>query len=418
MPIRAAEEGTVKWFGTFTDLEDQKRSEEALRQRQKLDSIGLLAGGVAHDFNNLLVGIMGGASFALDTLEANHPARPMLEIVVRSSERAAHLTQQLLAYAGKGKTFLEPVSMPRIVHDTCELVRASVPRTIQIVDVKDPGVPVIETNTAQMQQIVMNLVINATEAIGEEGGTVMVRTGSESVERSDAASNVLGYAIAPGDYIFIEVCDSGAGMDEQTLAQIFDPFFTTKFTGRGLGLAAVYGIVRSLSGAIEVSSAPGKGSTFRVLLPARKPHAEPASPNSSEAGDRSAVILVVDDEEVVRTTARTALEQDGHEVLFAAGGAEALELFRENMGRIGLIILDMSLPGMSGSETLTSLRKLSPWVPVAILGGYGENEISARFGDTEVIQYIQKPFTAASLADSVGAILSAAAEAPERAFRG
>ncbi len=417
-PIRTSGESTTRWFGTFTDLEDQKRAEEALRQRQKLDSIGLLAGGVAHDFNNLLVGIMGGASFALDTLEENHPARPMLEIVVRSSERAAHLTQQLLAYAGKGKTFLEPVSIPRIVHDTCELVRASVPKAVQIVDVSDSGVPVIETNTAQMQQIVMNLVINATEAIGEESGTVTVRTGRESLAGTDGVANVLGYAIAPGDYILIEVRDTGSGMDEQTLAQIFDPFFTTKFTGRGLGLAAVYGIVRSLGGAIEVRSAVGQGSTFRVLIPARKPHGEPASPMALHPKGKTAAILVVDDEEVVRSTARKALERHGHEVLAAAGGAEALEILRENIGRIGLILLDLSMPGMSGSETLAELRKLSAWVPVAILSGYSEREVSAQLGDMQVLKYIQKPFTAASLADAVGAILAAAGKTPERASHG
>ena len=264
----------------------------------------------------------------------------MLELVVRSSERAAHLTQQLLAYAGKGKTFLEPVSVPRIVHDTCELVRVSVPKTMQIVDVTDPGVPVIETNTGQMQQIVMNLVINATEAIGEENGTVRVRTSMENVERSEAEKNVLGYAIAPGEYVSIEVSDSGAGMDAQTLAQIFDPFFTTKFTGRGLGLAAVYGIVRSLGGAIEVRSAAGKGSTFRVLFPARKPHGEHSAPNTVEAKSKATAILIVDGDEGVRTAARTALERDGHDVFTAAGGAEALEIFRDNRDRIESGALD------------------------------------------------------------------------------
>lgn len=417
-PIRTAEESTVRWFGTCTDLEDQKRSEEALRQRQKLDSIGLLAGGIAHDFNNLLVGIMGGASFALDTLEENHPARPMLEIVVRSSERAAHLTQQLLAYAGKGKTFLEPVNVPHIVHDTCELVRASVPKTVKIVDATDSEVPVIETNTGQMQQLVMNLVINAAEAIGEQSGTVTVRAAREWVNGDEGASNVLGYAIAPGEYVLIEVGDSGAGMDEQTQAQIFDPFFTTKFTGRGLGLAAVHGIVRSLSGAIELKSAVGKGSTFRVLLPARKPHGEPAVASVFDAKGKANVILVVDDEEVVRTTARTALERDGHEVLTASGGAEGLEIFREHRNRIGLILLDMSMPGLSGSETLAEVRKLSAWVPVAIISGYSEQEISARLGGMQSLNYIQKPFTAASLAGSVGAILAASGKTSEKASYG
>jgi CheY-like chemotaxis protein len=229
---------------------------------------------------------------------------------------------------------------------------------------------------------------------------------------------VLGYAIAPGEYVLIEVCDSGPGMDDQTQAQIFDPFFTTKFTGRGLGLAAVHGIVRSLNGSIEVRSAPGKGSTFRVLLPARKPHGEHASPHTLEASGTGTVILVVDDEEVVRATARTALERDGHQVLAASGGAEALKIFSENMGRIGLILLDLNMPGMSGSETLTGLRRISARVPVAIISGYSEQEISARFDGMEELRYIQKPFTAATLANSVGGILAATARTSERASHG
>jgi PAS domain S-box-containing protein len=405
VPVNAAEEGSIEWFGTFTDLEDQKQAEEALRQRQKLDSIGLLAGGVAHDFNNLLVGIMGGASFALDTLGENHPARSMLEIVVRSSERAAHLTQQLLAYAGKGKTFVEPVSIPRIIHDTCELVRASVPKSVRILDKTEDDVPMIETNTGQMQQIVMNLVINASEAIGEEPGNVTVTASREYIEGGDTA-NILGYPISRGEYVRIEVSDTGHGMDENTRKQIFDPFFTTKFTGRGLGLAAVHGIVRSINGAIDVQSTPGNGSLFRVLLPVRKPHAESSAHAIASDPLPGTVVLVVDDEEVVRTTARTALERGGHQVLGASSGQEALRIFRENAGRIGLILLDLNMPGMSGTETLEKLRGISADVPVAILSGYSEDEISERFSDLQVLKYIQKPFTAASLADCVQSVLS------------
>jgi PAS domain S-box-containing protein len=280
VPIPGTEGGPLRWFGTFTDIDDQKRAEEALRRREKLDSIGLLARGIAHDFNNLLAGIMGGASFALDSLEKDHSAYPMLEIVLRSSERAALLTQQLLAYAGQAQLFLEPADMSAIVREACELVRPSIPQNIRLAVETDDRIPVMQTHASQMRQVVANLVLNAVEAIGEVEGAVAVSTAIEPLGLSQPESNVpesgapqanvLGYDLPAGQYVSVEVSDSGPGMDGQTLKQIFDPFFTTKFTGRGLGLAVVQGVVRSLGGSIRVSSAPGAGSAFRVLLPLRE----------------------------------------------------------------------------------------------------------------------------------------------------
>jgi PAS domain S-box-containing protein len=275
VPMRTTEEGPVRWFGTFTDIEDQRRAGEVLRQRQKLESIGLLAGGIAHDFNNLLVGIMGGASFALDSLEPDHPVYPVIEIVFRSSERAAHLTRQLLAYSGKGQGFTELVDVSRIARETGKILRSSIPGAISIAIDTAKDIPSIETDSGQMEQLIINLAMNGAEAIEGSEGVVSIETAVESIGGVDSGSNALGYQLPPGDYILIKVSDSGSGMDEGTKAQIFDPFFTTKFTGRGLGLAAVQGIVRSLEGGIQVSSAPGKGSTFRVLLPVKK-DVEPA----------------------------------------------------------------------------------------------------------------------------------------------
>jgi PAS domain S-box-containing protein len=285
VPIRTPEGGPVHWLGTFTDIEDQKRAEEAVRQRQKLDSIGLLAAGIAHDFNNLLVGIMGGASFAIDSIEKEHPAYPMLELVVRSSERAAHLTQQLLAYAGKVEIMLEPTDLQQVTHDACELVRGSMPVNIQLVVETEDQIPVIRTSAAQMQQVIVNLVMNAVEAIGNSQGMVKVATSVHHLALEAPQENVLGYKLAAGPYICLTVSDSGAGMDPATRSQIFDPFFTTKFTGRGLGLAAVQGIIRSLGGGIEVSSKFGAGSTFRVLLPA---HSYPAPHPVEQKDDATA----------------------------------------------------------------------------------------------------------------------------------
>jgi two-component system cell cycle sensor histidine kinase/response regulator CckA len=268
-PIRSADGGPVRWFGTFTDIEDQKRAEEAIRQREKLDSIGLLAGGIAHDFNNLLAGIMGGASYARDSLDQGHSAYPMLEIVLRSSERAAHLTQQLLAYAGKVEVCLEPGDISRIARDACEPLRASIPRNVRLTIETANNIPLVETNEGHLTQVIVNLVMNAAEAIGEEDGIVTVRTAMVS-ESGEHQSNVLGYELPAGQYVLVEVSDSGPGMDDRMQTQIFDPFFTTKFMGRGLGLAAVQGIVRALGGGIRVNSAAGSGSAFQVLLPMRE----------------------------------------------------------------------------------------------------------------------------------------------------
>ena len=274
-PLPAADGEPFRWFGTFTDIEDQRRAEGVIRQREKLDSIGLLAAGVAHDFNNLLVGIMGGASVVRESLDEGHPAWPMLEMVVRSSERAARLTQQLLAYAGKVEIGLEPANISQVVRKACEPVQISIPPNVRLTIETADDTPPIETNAGHLSEVIVNLVMNAVEAIGEEDGAVRVRTAVEPVSpRTEIPggpqSNVLGYELAEGQYVLIEVSDSGPGMDDQMQTHIFDPFFTTKFMGRGLGLAAVQGIVRSLGGGIRVSSAAGSGSAFQVLLPARE----------------------------------------------------------------------------------------------------------------------------------------------------
>ena len=273
-PMPAADGGPVHWFGTFTDIEDQKRAEDAFRQREKAAVFGLLAGGIAHDFNNLLVGIMGGASLVRDSLERGHAAYPMIEIVLRSSEQAARLTRQLLAYAGKAEVHSEPADISSIVRDACEPARYSIPGNIRLSVETAADIPLVETNPGHVRQVVVNLVKNAVEAIGEKDGAITVRTAVKKVgpgmsESGECQSNVLGYELPTGPYILLKVSDSGPGMDDQMQTRIFDPFVTTKFMGRGLGLAEVQGIVRSLKGGIHVSSAAGSGSTFEILLPLR-----------------------------------------------------------------------------------------------------------------------------------------------------
>jgi len=273
-PIPAAGGAPVRWFGTFTDIEDQKRAEVAFRQREKAASIGLLAGGIAHDFNNLLAGIMGGAGLVRDSLERGHSAYPMIEIVLRSCERAAQLTQQLLAYAGKAEVHLEPADISRIVREACEPTRYPIPGNIHLSVETADDIPLIETNAGHLRQVIANLVTNAVEAIGEKDGAISVKAAVKPVgpgisESGEPQWNVLGYELPAGQYVRLEVSDSGPGLDDQMRTKIFDPFVTTKFMGRGLGLAEVQGIVRSLGGGIHVSSAAGSGSTFEILLPLR-----------------------------------------------------------------------------------------------------------------------------------------------------
>ncbi len=392
---------TFKWLGTFTDLEEQKRAEQLLGQRQKLESIGLLAGGIAHDFNNLLVGIVGAVSYTLELLPSDHQGRPMLELALNSGERAAHLVRQMLAYAGKGRFIVEKIDLSEAVHKTWELVRASIPSSIQVQFFTRPGLPPVETDPSQIEQIIMNLIINAAESIPpERPGRIIVRTDLERI--SQPLSNVAS-DLQPGNYLLLEVRDDGCGMDEATKAKIFDPFFTTKFTGRGLGLAAVQGIVRNSNGAVVVDSEPGSGTAFKVLLP---PSITAAAPNVIAIDEIKAPdparILVVDDEASVLDVARVALGRAGHQVHIALSGPEAIELVRGFPARFGIILLDLGMPGMDGLETLAQIRTINPSVPILLSSGYSEIEMRRRAEGLPVTGFLQKPYTAKDLREKVG----------------
>ncbi|MEX2262825.1 MAG: PAS domain S-box protein [Bryobacteraceae bacterium] len=387
-------------FGQFLE---RKRLEEQLRQTQKLESIGVLAGGVAHDFNNLLTGILGNATLVLEMLSLSSPARRMLEDVVRGSERAANLTRQLLAYSGRGKFIIQPVNLSELVREIADLIQLSIPRTVQLrLELRD-GMPSMPADPAQLQQLVMNLIINGAEAIGEgTNGTVLVATGVQDVEESYIAQTFAPGEIQPGRYVYLEVHDTGVGMDEETIAKIFDPFFTTKFTGRGLGLAAVLGIVRGHKGALKVYSAPGKGSTFKVLFPASEVETKEHVPGIAH-GDLTGTgtVLVVDDEEIVRRTAQNALERQGYKVLLASNGHEAVEVFREQGDEIVLVLLDLTMPVMGGEEAMRRLQSIRPRVSVLLSSGYNEVEAIRRFTGKGLAGFIQKPYSAGQLADKV-----------------
>jgi len=389
------------------DVTERRRFNERLQQTQKLESLGVLAGGIAHDFNNLLTGIMGNASIALDDLPAGVPVRSNLEAVVNASERAAALTRQLLAYAGKGRFVIERLDLSDLVREITSLVQTSIPKTVRLRLEPQQALPCIEGDAAQIQQLIMNLVINAAEAV-EEGKTetVLITTSLEQIDQAYIDQMVAPNGISPGGYVALEVRDAGCGMDGATLSRIFDPFFTTKFTGRGLGLAAVMGIVRGHKGALHVDSAPGRGSSFTVLFPASEgPPArlERSSPERSLAG--RGTILVIDDEDAVRQTAKSALESYGYNVVVAENGKEGVDLFHKLNGEVAAVLLDMTMPVMSGEEALMRLKSVRQGVPVVLSSGYDEAEATRRFTGKGLAGFIQKPYTAAGLAEKMKMVL-------------
>jgi signal transduction histidine kinase len=382
-------------------VEEQRAQLEAsqaqLLQVQKLESLGVLAGGIAHDFNNLLTAILGGASTASLVLPADSPAQPHLRDTVLAVRRAADLTRQLLAYSGKGHFEVRPVDLSTVVREIARLLETSVPRSVALRLELSRALPAVEADVVQLQQIVMNLVINGAEAIGDRSGTVTVTTSARDIDEASARGAFAAQGLAAGRYVHLRVRDTGSGMDEVTREKIFDPFFTTKFAGRGLGLAAVLGIVRAHRGAIQVDSTPGHGTTFELLLPATSQRAV-TSRDSEFPGYRGAgqLVLVVDDDDAVRTTLRRLLELFDFEVVEAEGGRAAARV-AEARPEIRLVVLDMTMPEMSGEATFMELRRIRPDLPIILSSGYDEVEASRRFVSKGLAGFLQKPFTTTDL---------------------
>jgi PAS domain S-box-containing protein len=391
---------------TFSDIRERKRAEESFRETAKLESLGVLAGGVAHDFNNLLTGILGNASLVLESPSISKADRECLGFVIEASQRAADLTRQLLAYAGKGKYEIRSIDLPAFVKEAAPLLQTMIPRTVRLNLCLDSSSLVLEGDPSQIQQVLMNLVINGGEAIAvPHSGTVTVSTFRETIAQSKAKK--LGSDIIPGEFVVLQVNDTGAGMKPDVQARIFDPFYTTKFTGRGLGLAAVAGIVKGHRGAIEVHSEVGNGTEFRVYFPLS--HSSPTPAIQVETLHRMAseeLVLVVDDEEIILRTASMTLERKGYRVLMARGGEEAVRIFREQTSDISLILLDMMMPGMSGDQALLQLRELRPNIPIIVSSGYSESQVMKYFKSSDVSAFIQKPYNFKTLITKVSEVLS------------
>jgi PAS domain S-box-containing protein len=378
--------------------EERRKLEAQMQQAQKLESLGVLAGGIAHDFNNLLTAILGHANLALTDLPPESPARESLQGIEGASRRAAELCRQMLAYSGRGRFIVEQLNLSRLAQELTHLLQVSISKKVMLHCHFADRLPPVEADAVQARQVIMNLVINASEAIGDKKGVIDISTGAMQCEEAYLRKCCLGESLSAGTYVYFEVMDTGCGMDAETRSRIFDPFFTTKFSGRGLGLAAVQGIMRQHKGAIKVDSQPGTGTTFRVLFPASKKSTLQPKPGATAGLWRgNGTVLVVDDEKVVREVTQKMMEYYGFSVLAAADGREAVKLFQENQDRIACVLLDLTMPHMDGEETYRELSRIRNDVRVIMASGYSEQEISQRFAGKGVAGFIEKPFKLATL---------------------
>ena len=380
---------------------EREQMQSKLLQTQKLESLGVLAGGIAHDFNNLLTGILGNAGLALLRLGDSDPARELIHRVISASERAAELTRQMLAYAGKASFEIRPISLSEHILETTHHLTATISKKVAFELHLGDGLPAVEVDPAQIQQLAMNLIINAAESCGDEPGSVTISTKLVQVEEGQDEQWFTGETLGPGLYVCLEVQDTGSGMDAETVARIFDPFFTTKFTGRGLGLSTVLGIVRAHRGGLQVKSSPGQGSTFKVLLPASQRVLDGTPEEQVNSLSGRGLILVVDDELFVLEVARRILESYGYDVLTAENGRQGLQIFQQRSRDIDLVLLDKTMPDLDGEETFRAMKAIEPNLLAILTSGYQETEVTTHFLSNELAGFVQKPYLPETLAFKV-----------------
>ncbi len=374
-----------------------------MQETQKLESLGVLAGGIAHDFNNLLTAILGNASIAQLELPPGSSAQDCLEQINEASLRAADLCKQMLAYSGRGRFVVQTLDLGQLVEQTAQMLQISISKKAVLRYRLEKGLPPVEVDATQIRQVIMNLVINASEAIGDKSGAISISTGLTRVDRDYLRGTLMDPDLPERDYVFLEVSDSGSGMSAETQARIFDPFFTTKFTGRGLGLAAVLGIVRGHKGAMKVYSEVERGTTFKLLFPAATGAVEGARTIAGVAQTwrGEGTVLVVDDEETMRSTVARMMRLLGLDPVLASDGREGVEIFRAQPEKFALVLLDLTMPHMDGEQTFTELRRLRPDVRVVLMSGFNAQEALVRFPGKGLASFLQKPFTI----DAVRAVL-------------
>jgi len=380
------------------DTTDELTQQQKMEHTQRLESLGVLAGGIAHDFNNILTAIMGNAALGRMKMKDTDPALVHLARIEESSRRAADLCKQMLAYSGKGRFVVKAINLSGMVEEITKLLEVSITKSGVLKFHLAEGLPAVEADAAQLQQVIMNLVINASDAIGEKNGVISLSTGMMQVDQSYLEGAYVSDETEPGSFVFLEVADTGCGMDEETQKKLFDPFFTTKFTGRGLGMSAVLGIVRGHHGAIKVYSEKGQGTTFKVLLPASKDAA--VDEEEREAwGDWCGVgtVLVVDDEKTIRETAPMMLRDMGFNTLTAEDGEQGVEVYRKHQNKIVAVLLDMTMPKLDGKGCFREIRRINKDVRVVLSSGYNEQDTTNRFAGQGLAGFIQKPYAPETL---------------------
>jgi two-component system cell cycle sensor histidine kinase/response regulator CckA len=398
---RDEENDTATLSFVMRDLSRQKEAEaekiedeRKLLQLQKAESLSVLAGGIAHDFNNLLTAMLGNAELARLDLNEDSPLHTPLGQIEKAAYRAAELCQQMLAYAGRAQLSFAEIDLTTLIEETTQLIHVSIGRKIDLELQLSRPLPPICAARAQIQQVVMNLALNAAEAIGDNEGSIVVRTTRRAFEGAELRKHFHGAALAPGSYVCMEIEDTGCGIQTEIIERIFEPFFTTKFTGHGLGLAAVMGVVKSHNGGVQVTSSVGRGSLFRVIFPAVKASAPvpPVPQTCPEDWRGSGLVLVVDDEPGVRTIVARTLESFGFTTIVAADGLEGVERFRQNLDDLRFVLLDLTMPRMDGEEAFRIMHGLKPDLPIILMSGFSEKLTLERFADTKPAGFLAKPF--------------------------
>ncbi len=395
-------DGKHVFINMSRDISQRIETERLLNQAQRMQSLGVLAGGVAHDFNNLLVAMLGQSSLALRLTPVESRSRQPIQKTIDAAEKAAALTRQMLAFSGRGHFEMQQLDLNKLVQENYDLLRVSIPQGVNFISKLDDDVPFIVGDTSQVQQVVMNLIINAGEAVDPVAGMIRVNTRRQYITTEDIRYQPFTTTpLEPGEYAVLEVSDNGIGMSEETIEKIFDPFFTTKKTGNGLGLAALLGIIRGHKGGLTVYSELGQGTVFKVVLPATSvgsvsPQTTTANLNTAELKGQG-LVLVIDDEELARITAADILTETGYDVVMAEDGRSGLEKLFDYQDEIGLILLDLNLPDMKAGDILNRIRRLSETVPVVLVSGYNYSEAMASLLGRSYVAFLQKPYTALEL---------------------
>ncbi|OPL15476.1 MAG: hypothetical protein AVO39_07995 [delta proteobacterium MLS_D] len=390
--------------------EEQLKLERRIQQRQKLESLGMLAGGIAHDFNNILMVILGSAQLVLTELSPLSPARSRINDIEKAAQKAAGLCRQMLAYSGKASFSREPLNASELIREMVHLLKGSISKkAILNLNLEDDP-PLVSADSTQIRQVVMNLIINASEALAEENGVITVSLETVQCDEEDLRKTELADELSPGRYLKLSVSDNGCGMDAETRQRLFDPFYTTKFAGRGLGLAAVLGIVRSHDGTLAITSEPGRGTVFTLLFPVlEQGEPRPADTQTSSlinGTSRQGTVLLADDEEILRSVVGDMLKYLGFTVYFAADGREAVDLYRERGAETDLVLLDLTMPRLDGIEAFNEIIDLDPEARVILVSGYNEEDLSNRIRGREPAAFLQKPYNIQKLRDTLSRVLS------------